>query len=91
MILKEKQYTYGAIYFVSFGFEYISKEIKKFIGNKNIITNIYRTQAYNSTMCGYWIVFTDFMLKDKSLPDSINLFYPNEYEQNDKIMLEYFQ
>ena len=29
-------------YFDSFGVEHIPKEIKKFIGNKNIITNIYR-------------------------------------------------
>ena len=29
----------------SFGVEHIPKEFKKFIGNKNIITNIYRIQA----------------------------------------------
>ena len=29
-------------YFNSFGVEYILNEIKKFIGNKTIITNIYR-------------------------------------------------
>ena len=29
-------------YFDSFGVEHVPKEIKKFIGNKNIITNIYR-------------------------------------------------
>ena len=34
-------------YFDSFGDEHTPKEIKKFIGNKNIITNIYRIQAYN--------------------------------------------
>ena len=39
-------------YFDSFGVEYIPKEIKKFIGNKNIITNIYRIQAYDLIMCG---------------------------------------
>ena len=39
-------------YFDSFGVEDIPKEIKKFIGNKNIITNIYRIQAYDSIMCG---------------------------------------
>ena len=32
-------------YFESFGVENIPKAIKKFIGNKNIITNIYRIQA----------------------------------------------
>ena len=36
------------VYFDSFRVEHIPKEIKKFIGNKNIITNIYRIQAYHS-------------------------------------------
>ena len=31
-------------------FEHIPKEIKKFLGNKNIITNIYEIQAYDSIM-----------------------------------------
>ena len=39
------------IYFDSFGVEHIAKEIKKFIGSKNIIANIYRIQAYDSIMC----------------------------------------
>ena len=32
-------------YFDSFGVEHVPKEIKKFIGSKNIITNIYRIEA----------------------------------------------
>ena len=79
-------------YFGSFGVEHIPKEIKKFIGNKNIITNIYRIQAYNSIMCGYfWIGFIDFMLKSKSLLDYTNIFSPNDYDKNDQIILKYFQ
>ena len=27
-------------------------EVRKFLGNKNIITNIYRKQAYDSVICG---------------------------------------
>ena len=38
------------IYFDSFGVEYIPKKINKFMGNKNIVRNIYRIQAYNSIM-----------------------------------------
>ena len=30
--------------------EHIPKEIQKFIGNKSIITNIYRTEAYDLIM-----------------------------------------
>ena len=39
-------------YFDSFGDERIPKEIRKFTGNKNIATNIYRIQAYDSIMRG---------------------------------------
>ena len=35
-------------HFNSFGIEHIPKEIKKLIVNKNIITNIYKIQAYDS-------------------------------------------
>ena len=34
-------------YFDSFGVEHIPKEIKTFVHNKNIKTNIFRVQAYN--------------------------------------------
>ena len=79
-------------YFGNVGVEHIPIEIEIFIGNKNIITNIYRMQAYDSIMCGYfWIGFIDCMLRGKSLLDSTNLFSPNDYEKNDKIILKYFQ
>ena len=79
-------------YFNSFRVEHIPKEIKKFIGNKYIIKNIYRIQAYDSIMCGYFCIgFIDFMLKGKSLLDYVNLFSPKDYENNDKIILKYFQ
>ena len=54
------------VYFDSFGVEHIPEEIKEFIGNKNIKANIFRVQASNSIMCGYFcIVFIDFMLPGK--------------------------
>ena len=68
------------------------RKIKKFIGNKNKIANIYRIQAYNSIMCGYFCIgFIDFMLKGKSLLDYTNLFSPNDYGKNDKTIIKYFQ
>ena len=79
-------------YFDSLRVEHIPKEVIKFIGNKNCITNIYRIQAYDSIMCGYFCIgFIDFMLKGKSLLEYTNLFFPNEYKKNDKIILKYFQ
>ena len=41
-------------YFGSFGVEHIPKEIIKFIKNRNIKTNDFRIQAYDSIMCGYF-------------------------------------
>ena len=39
-------------YFDSFGVEHIPKEIKTFISNKNIKTNIFRIEVYDLIMCG---------------------------------------
>ena len=75
----------------SFEVEHISQEIDKIIRNKNITTNIYKTQTYNSMIRGYICIrFIGFMLKGKRL-DYANLFSPNEYENNDKIIQKYFQ
>ena len=60
----------------NFGVEHIPKESKKSIGNKNIKTNIYRTQGWDSVMCDYFCVgFIDFMLKGKNLLHYTNLFF----------------
>ena len=83
---------YNILYSDSFGVEHITKEIKKFIGNENIKTNISRIKVYDSLMCGYFcIVFVDFVLKGKNLFDYKKLFSPNDYEKKDKIILNYFQ
>ena len=82
----------NVIYFGSVGFEHIPKDIKKFIGNKYVIKNIYWIKAFDSIMCGYFYIgIIDFMLKGKSLLHYKNLFSPNKYDKNDKIILKYFQ
>ena len=78
-------------YFDSFGAEHIPKEIMKFIGNKKMITNIYRIQAYDSIMCGYFrIGFFNFVFNGNSLTDYTNLFSPNDLKKNNDIILKYF-
>ena len=78
-------------YFDSFRVEHIPKEIKKLIANKNIKTNIFRIQAYDSIMCGYFCIrFTNYMLKGKTLTEYTNLFSPNNFKKNDDIILNYF-
>ena len=79
-------------YFDSFVVEHIPKEIKTFINNKNNKTNIFRIQAYDSVMCGYFCIgFIDFMFKRKTLTEYTNLFSPNNFEKNDGIILSYFK
>ena len=78
-------------YFDSFGVEHIPKEIKAFIKNKNIKTNIFWIQAYDSIMCGYCCNgFISFMLKGKTLTEYTNLFSSNNFKKNDDIILNYF-
>ena len=78
-------------YFDSFGIEHISKEIKIFINNKTIKTKIFRMQAFDSIMCGYFSIgFIDFMLAGKTLTEFTNLFSPNNFKKNDDIILNYF-
>ena len=89
------------------GVEHIPKEIKTFINrtssfvlhlplcdashNKNIKTDIFRIQAYDSIMCGYFCIgFIDFMLAGKILSEYTNIFSPNNFKKNDDIVLNYF-
>ena len=69
-------------YFDSFEVEYIPKEIKAFVSNKNIKTNIFRVQVYDSVMCGYFCIESiDFMLAGKTLTGFKNLFLPNNFKK----------
>ena len=76
------------IYFDSFRVEHIPKEIMKFIDRKNIITIIYRIQANDSIICGYFCIgFINFMFNGNSLTDYTSLFSPNDLKKNDDIIL----
>ena len=75
-IKDESRGNYDVVtYFDSFGVEHIPKEIKTFIKNKNIKTNIFRIQAHDSIMCGFFcIAFINFMLKGKRLTEYRSFF-----------------
>ena len=93
--------TNEVIYFDSFGVEHIPKEINKFIDttkssslerNKKIKANIFRIQAYDSIMCGYFCIeFINYMLKGKRLLDYTNLFSPNDFKKNGQIIKRIFK
>ena len=88
------------VYFDSFGGEHIPKEINKFIRSKelghavrnDIKSNIFRIQAYDSIMCGYFCIeFFNYMLKGKTLLDYTNLFSPNDFKKNDRVIKRIFK
>ena len=80
------------VYFDSFGVEHVPEEIKEFVRNKNIIANIFRVQANNSVMCGYFCIgFIDFILAGKKLTYFTNMFSPHDIKKNGNIILSYFK
>ena len=79
------------VYFDSFGVEHFPKEINKFI-HKDIKSNIFRLQAYDSIMCGYFCIeFINYMLEGKTLLDYTNLFFPNDFKKNDRVIKRIFK
>ena len=68
-------------YFDSSSVEHIPKEVKAFIDRSLFITtNIFRIQAYDSIMCGYFCIgFFDFKLAGKTLTEFTDLFSPSNF------------
>ena len=78
--------------FDSFAVEHVHEEIKEFTGNKNLKANIFRVQASDSVMCGYFCIgFIDFMLSGKELTDFTGLFSTYDFKKNGDIILDYFK
>ena len=76
-----------AIYFDSFGSKYIPQEVLNKIRDKSITHDIFRIQDNESILCGFYCTtFIEYMLAGKSLFDYTNLFSPNDYRKNDKII-----
>ena len=67
--------------------EHISQILISMKKLKNLLKN-----KYIMIICRYCCIgFIDFMLKGKSILEYTNLFSPNEYKKNDKIILKYIQ
>ena len=71
--------------------EYIPKEVLIKIKDKSITHNIFRKQDNEciiiiiiTIIC---IAFIEYMLARKTLSDYTNLFSPNDYKKNDKIII----
>ena len=81
-----------AIYFDSFGIGYIPQEVLNKIRDKSITHNIFIIKDNESIMCGFYcITFIEYMLAGKTLLDYTNLFSPNDYKNNDRIIYKYFK
>ena len=66
--------------------EYIPQEVPNKIKDKSITDDILRIQDKDSIMCGFYCIpLIEYMLLGKAILDYNNLFYPNEYEKNDKL------
>ena len=86
--------------FDSFGVEHVPEEIKESVNrlsssasqNKNIKANIFRVQANDSVICGYFCIrLIDFTLAGKKMTDYTSLFSPHDFKKNDDIILSYFK
>ena len=72
--------------------EHVPEVIKKLVGTKNIIANIFRVQVHDSVMCRYFCIgFINFMLAGKKLTDFTDMFSPYDFEKNVNIILSYFK
>ena len=79
------------VYFDSFGIKHIPKEINKFINN-DIKSNIFRIQAYDSIMRGYFCIeFINYMLKGKTLLDYTNTFLLMTLKRTIKLLKEFLR
>ena len=76
--------------FDSFGVGHVPEEIKEFVGNKNIIANIFRVQANNSVMRGYFCIGFIGCI-GKKLTDFASMFPPYDFKKNEDIILSYFK
>ena len=69
-------------------FNIFLKKIK--IRDKSVTRNIFRIQDHKSIMCAFYcIAFIEYVLAGKTFLDYTNLFSPNGYKRNDKIIYIY--
>ena len=81
-----------AVYFDSFGNEYIPEEVLNKIKDKLINHNIFGIDDNESIVCGFCCIgFIQYMLARKTLLHYTNLFSPNDYKKNEKITYKYFK
>ena len=67
-------------------------DTRKSSATAHIKSNIFRIQAYDSIMCGYFCIeFINYMLKGKTLSHYTNLFSPNDFRKNEQVIKRIFK
>ena len=80
------------VYFAYFRIEHIPQEVFSKIRDKSITRNIFRIQDNEAITCGFYcITFIEYILTGRNLLEYTNLFSPNDYKKNDKIIYNYFK
>ena len=80
------------VYFPSFGIDNTPQEVLNKIKDKSITHNIFRKKDNESIMCGFYsIAFIEYMLAEKTLLNYTNLFSPNDYKKNGKVIYKFFK
>ena len=66
--------------------------VVKKVKDKSITHNIFRIQSDDSIMYGFYcIALIGYMISGKNLSDFTDLFRPNDYRKNYKIIYKYFK
>ena len=75
----------------SVGIEYITQKVLNKTKDKSITHDWFRKQDNESIIHGFFcITFIEYILAGKTLLDYTNLFSPNYYKKNGKIIYRYF-
>ena len=73
-----------------FWIEYIPQGVLNKFNDKLITHNIFRIQDNESILCEFYcIAFIEYTLVEKTLLNHSNLFSPNDYKKNDKVIFKY--
>ena len=76
----------------SFRINYIPQPVLNKIKDESTTQNIFRLQDNQSIMCEfYYIPFIEYILVGKTLLGYTNLFSPNKYKKNDKVIYNNFK
>ena len=68
------------------------KKSKDLLDIKTQKPKVFRIQADNLIMCGYFCIgFIDFMFSNKTLTDCTSLYSPYDFKKNDDIILSYLK